>query len=149
LHALQHCRAREILALEPEARLRIAPEKIFVQRNFRRDGVAFMRGGQTRSRPGVWKVCGLVPPQRAVGTTAFVADRVRCWPAFSLWRWIVDRNYFFTGYVDGDGGAAQLALAKLGQPSPVSAFLSRNVFRASNGVQLATRNSKFETSARS
>ena len=38
-----------------------------------------------------------------------------------LWRWIVDRVYFFTGYVDGEGGAAQLAFAKLSLPSPVTA----------------------------
>jgi hypothetical protein len=68
----------------------------------------------------VWKLCRLPAPGYSANAAAFLIDRHRCSSVLALWRWIVDRAYFFTGYLDGEGGAAQLAFTKLSMPVPLS-----------------------------
>ncbi|HWN95705.1 MAG TPA: glycosyltransferase family 9 protein [Methylomirabilota bacterium] len=126
LHALAHSKLREVLVLEPGHFPRVAPEKIFADRNFAQAGAVFGAAHQFNARPGVWKMCGLPIPRESADASAFLIDRVRCWSAITLWRWIVDRAYFFTGYVDGEGGAAQLAFAKLSLPAPVTGRFAEN-----------------------
>jgi hypothetical protein len=133
LHALAQTQLRQVIVLEPGIRLRVAPQKLFGERAFRDAGVLFTAAAAFHARPGVWKLCGLKSPRLTAGTACIILDRARCWSALSLWQWVVEHAYFFTGYVDGDGGAAQLAFAKLGQAAPLS--LSRRVFlNAQNGL---------------
>jgi hypothetical protein len=82
--------------------------------------VLFFRQQINRGRRGIWKLCGLKFPRSTVRATHFVVDRARCWSALSLWRWVSERKYFFHGYVDGDGGEAQFAFAKLRRPISVA-----------------------------
>jgi hypothetical protein len=130
LHALIHSKFREALVLDPGIVPRVNPEVIFANRAFVGAGVVFPRKGEFRARPGAWKVCGLPLPRHGAGTSAFLIDRERCWSAIPLWRWIVQRTYFFSDYVDGEGGAAQLAFAKLSRAMPVTGPFNR-YFRSS------------------
>lgn len=128
LHALEHSRLREVIVMTPGVLLQAPPQTVFALRPFRTTGALFPQHGEFRARPGVWKMCRLRAPARTAGNHCIVLDRQRAWAALSLWRWIVDKSYFFSGYVDGDGGAAQLAFARLSQrlslsfPSNACAF---------------------------
>ena len=134
LHALTHSILREVLVVDPEKTPRVKLETIFANHDLAGAGVVFSRAHEFQARPGVWTMCGLRAPRDTANASAFLMDRKRCWSAISLWRWIVDRNYFFSGYVDGEGGAAQLAFAKLSYPVPVSPRFNRS-FSSSGYVQ--------------
>jgi hypothetical protein len=133
LHALQHSRMREVIVIAPGVLLQMPPRKLFTLRPFRTAGALFPNRGEFRARPGVWKLCRLRAPASAAGNHCIVLDRQRAWAALSLWRWIVDKNYFFSGYVDGDGGAAQLAFARLGHRLSLS--MPPNAFAIVPSVQ--------------
>jgi ADP-heptose:LPS heptosyltransferase len=119
LHALTHSRLRHVIVLDPGAVWRVSPGKLFAAREFVTRAAIFYAGEKFGARPGVWKLCGLPVPRRAAEISAFVIDRQRCWPAIVLWRWIVDRSYFFSGYLDGEGGPAQLAFAMVRRAMPM------------------------------
>jgi hypothetical protein len=119
-HALAKTPWREVLLLEPGTFPLVAPELLFANRAFKASGALFFHGQKKRARPGVWKLCGMDLPKNTASAALMVLDRSRCWSALSLWNWIGGRNYFFRGYVDGDGGAAQLAFAKLNLPLSIS-----------------------------
>ena len=123
LHALAQTKLREVMVLDPGVRLHAAPDALFRNSAFQKAGVLFAPKGEFRARIGVWKLCGLTVPRHTAATGCFIMDRSQCWRALSLWRWIVDRTYFFNGYVDGDGGTAQLAFAATGQHAPLSRAL--------------------------
>jgi ADP-heptose:LPS heptosyltransferase len=131
LRALTQSRLREALVLEPGTFPLVAPEKLFAARAFRRSGILFPRRSKFRARRGVWNLCGLSVPRSSADAAAFLIDRKRCSSVLPLWRWIVDRAYFFTGYVDGDGGGAQLAFAKLSLPAPLSTLLKEHFWPSS------------------
>ncbi len=120
LHALAKTKYREVLVLQPGAFPHISPDALFASRAFKASGALFFHQQANRGRRGVWKLCGLKFPKHTISTTHFLIDRSRCWSALSLWRWVSERAYFFNGYVDGDGGAAQFAFAKLHQRISVS-----------------------------
>jgi hypothetical protein len=130
MHALAQTKWREVIVLDPGVRLLAVPEALFRQGAFQKAGVLFAAEGEFRARVGVWKLCGLPRPRQTAALACFIMDRSRCWKALSLWRWMVDRTYFFHGYVDGDGGAAQLAFAATGQTAPLS--LSPRAFAGAN-----------------
>jgi hypothetical protein len=109
-----------VLVLDPGAVPLVSPVALFANRAFKASGALFFHQQANRGRCGIWKLCGLKFPKSTLSTTHFLIDRSRCWSALSLWRWISARTYFFNGYVDGDGGAAQLAFAKLRQRISVS-----------------------------
>jgi hypothetical protein len=119
-HALAKTNYREALVIEPGAFPLAAPDSLFDHRAFKNSGVLFFQQQINRGRRGVWKLCGLKFPRSTVNATHFLIDRAHCWSALSLWRWASERKYFFHGYVDGDGGEAQFAFAKLRQPISVS-----------------------------
>jgi hypothetical protein len=120
LRALAKTKYRAVLVLEPGAFPLAAPDSLFDHRPFEKSGVLFFQQQINRGRRGVWKLCGLKFPPSTVNATHFLIDRARCWSPLSLWRWVSERKYFFHGYVDGDGGEAQFAFAKLRQPISVS-----------------------------
>jgi hypothetical protein len=120
LHALVTTQWREVLMLEPGAFPLTAPDALFKNRAFKNSGTLFVRTGPNRGRRGAWKLCGLPFPKFTISAAHFLIDRTRCWSALALWRWVIDRAYFFHGYVDGDGGAAQFAFARLRHPLAVS-----------------------------
>lgn len=121
LHALLHSNLRHVNVMEPGVQLRISPQKLFGWRAYREAGVVFPRAvSKANVRPAVWKLCGLPVPSHTAGTECFVMDRFRCWKALLLWRWMIERMYFFKGYVDGGGGAAQLAFAEARLRIPLS-----------------------------
>ena len=109
LHALEKTSLREVLAVDAGIRLLIPPDELFPAREFARAGVIMARDRPFGARPGVWKLCRLPLPTHTLNDSIMLLDRNRCWTALQLWRWIAHRMYFFAGYVDGDGGAAQLA----------------------------------------
>ncbi len=118
-NALEKTNYREALVIEPGSFPLTAPDSLFTHRAFKKSGVLFFHQQINRGRRGVWKLCGLKFPRNTVSATHFVIDRARCWSALSLWRWVSERKYFFHGYVDGDGGEAQFAFAKLRRPISV------------------------------
>ena len=120
LIAVTQTKFREVAVIEPGTFPLVAPESWFRKKTFRSSGVLFPAGPVFRARPGVWKLTGLGPPIHTADASVMLVDRWRCWSALHLWRWMVDRTYFFHGYVDGDGGAAQLAFARLALPAPLS-----------------------------
>lgn len=128
LLALTQTKFREVAIIEPGAFPLVSPESWFRKISFRSAGVLFPAGRSFRARPGVWKRAGLVPPRRSAEARVMLVDRARCWSALHLWRWMVDRTYFFHGYVDGDGGAAQLAFARLALPAPLSTHLNSSLW---------------------
>ena len=115
-HALLHTKLREVAVIGPGAPVAGPMEKIFERPPFQKTGAVFLGRHRNPARPGVWKLCELEMPRHTVGTGVMWIDRQRCWSALQLVRWIVRHYYFFHGYVDGDGGAAQLAFQKLAQP---------------------------------
>jgi ADP-heptose:LPS heptosyltransferase len=119
LHALAQTKLREVLVLDAGVFPRVTPDALFARPAFRKNNAVFFGAQPNVARVGVWKLCSLNFPRRTMNAAHFVLDRSRWWSALQLWRWIVDRTYFFNGYVDGDGGAAQLAFAKLGSPPPL------------------------------
>ena len=118
-HALVHTKLREVAVLGPSASGSVPVEKIFSHPEFQATGAVFLGHHPNPSRPGVWKLCGLEMPEHSAETDLLWIDRQRCWSALHLVRWMVAHYYFFLGYVDGDGGAAQLAFQKLNQPLAV------------------------------
>ena len=119
-HALAQTKYREVLVLDPGTFPLITPELLLTNRGFKTAGVMFFHQHGNRGRHGAWKMCGVKFPKNTVSASHFVIDRTRCWSALSLWRWVSERKYFFHGYVDGDGGQAQFAFAKLGQPISIA-----------------------------
>lgn len=107
---------RDVLVLEADAPPAATAGDFFERTSFRKHGVVFPCGQRNGSRPGVWRLCGLPRPTDTAGLSGFVVDRGRHWAALGLWRWISGHMYFFNGYVDGEGGAAQLAFARQGRP---------------------------------
>jgi ADP-heptose:LPS heptosyltransferase len=83
------------------------------------DSAVFVKGDRTRARPGVWRLCGFEQPSFALDTSWFIIDRLHHWSALLVWRWILERNYFFGSYLDGDGGALQLSWAASNQSMTV------------------------------
>lgn len=128
-HALAHTRLRAVIVLAPGVCLRVAPGELFDARAFRRTGALFGVRGKFTARPGVWKLCRLPPPSQTADPACFVIERARCWSALTLWRWMLQHAYFFKGYVDGDGGAAQLAFTTVAQR--ISLKLPRAAFTCS------------------
>jgi hypothetical protein len=127
-HALDRTKYQEVLVLAPGAFPLAALDLLFANRAYKKSGVLFFHQQINRGRRGVWKLCGLKFPRKAVSATHFVVDRARCWSALALWRWVGERKYFFHGYVDRDGGEAQFAFAKLRQS--ISIAQSPNAFWA-------------------
>ena len=119
-HALAKTSWREVLILEAGTFPLVNPESFFAKRGFRAHAALFFRRQENRARPGVWKLCRLDAPKNTASAAHFLIDRARRWSVLSLWRWITERNYFFHGYIDGDGGGAQLAFAKLNLRCPVA-----------------------------
>jgi hypothetical protein len=119
-HALTKTNFRAVLVLDPGAFPLTVPDSLFADRPFINSGVLFFHRQINRGRRGIWKLCGLKFPTSTVNATHFLIDRARCWSALSLWRWVSERKYFFHGYVDGDGGEAQFAFAKLRQSISVA-----------------------------
>lgn len=116
LHALRHTSWREVLVLTPDAFSLQNPDRLFARLARARSGALFFHERRNQARPGVWKLCGLESPAETAGVSALLIDRARCWGALQLWRWVAERMYFFNGYVDGEGGAAQFAFARSGTP---------------------------------
>jgi len=135
LRALIQSKFSEALVLEPGTFPLVPPEKLFAGGVFRKSGALFARRSEFRARRGVWKLCGLPVPRCSADVAAFLLDRNRCASVLPLWRWIVERAYFFTGYVDGDGGAAQIAFAKLSRPAPLSARLPEHFWSSSRNTR--------------
>ena len=106
----------EVLLVESGAPLVPPAGDVFDRIAFREGGAVFPRWRRNGSRPGVWRLCGVPRPAHTAGLSGLVVDRARHWAALRLWRWISMHMYFFNGYVDGEGGAAQLAFARLGRP---------------------------------
>jgi len=119
-HALAKTQRREVLLLEPGTFPLVGPESLFITHPYKTSGALFFRQQKNRARPGVWKLCGLDFPTNTASGAFILLDRSHCWSVLALWNWIGARNYFFRGYVDGAGGAAQLAFAKLNRPLPIS-----------------------------
>jgi len=116
LHALRHTSWREVLVLTPDGARPQNPDRLFARLSRSVSGAAFFPERRNQARPGVWKLCGLELPPLTASDAPLLIDRARCWTALQLWRWVVDRMYFFNGYVDGEGGAAQFAFARAGTP---------------------------------
>jgi hypothetical protein len=128
LLALTQTKFREVAVIAPGTFPRVSPESWFRKRTFRSSGVLFPAGQVFRARPGMWKLTGLVPPRQSADARVILLDRTRCWSALHVWQWVVDRTYHFHGYVDGDGGAAQLAFARLALPAPLSSHLQSTLW---------------------
>ena len=139
LLALARTRSRAVLALAPGHIPLMAPDQWFGNPRFQNAGVLLADAGASQARPGVWKLCGLTLPGRTAGAEIVLIDRRRCWSALCLWRWVIERLYFYRGYVTGDGGAAQFAFAKLNRPAPVSAHLPRNFWSRESGTPAPAR----------
>ena len=120
------------LVLEPGTFPLIAPKKIFGTAPFGKAPIVFPRGAIFNARRGVWKLCGLPTPRYSANAQIVLIDRKRCSSVLSLWRWIAERAYFFTGYLDGSGGAPQLALAKLSHPARLSSGLAKHFWTSSS-----------------
>ena len=131
LRALAESKFSQALMLEPGTYPLTSPSQIFADHPFGKSSMVFPRGSKFSARPGVWKLCGMPPPSYSANAAVVLIDRKRCSSVLSLWRWIVDRAYFFTGYLDGDGGAAQLALAKLSRSARLSTRLAKDFWSSS------------------
>ncbi len=138
LHALGKTGLRHVLVLDAELFPVASPDAFFRSRDFIRSGVVLPRSHRCRARPGVWNLCGLCMPGHTAGDAVMVIDRERCWGPLQLWRWIMDRMYFFSGYVDGTGGAAQLAFNLMSRPPVLSLKLSHAFLSAPNDDPRAT-----------
>jgi hypothetical protein len=136
LHAIEKTSLCEVLAMDAGTSLLVSPDTLFLAREFARAGVMLARSHPFRARPGVWKLCRLPLPGFAVNGSMMLLDRNRCWPALQLWQWIANRMYFFAGYVDGDGGAAQLAFRAMGLRPAFSTALAQAF---STGPSIAPR----------
>lgn len=116
LHALRHTSWREVLVLTPNDELIQNPDGLFTRLSRSASGAVFFPKRRNHARPGVWKLCGLASPAVTASLSPLLLDRARCWSALELWSWVTNRMYFFNGYVDGEGGAAQFAFARAGTP---------------------------------
>ena len=116
LHALHHVLWREVLVLTAGARLLKNPEQLFQRLEGAESGIVAFRERKNQARAGAWKICGMEAPSDTVSVSPLILDRARCWSALHLWRWVLNHMYFFNGYLDGEGGAAQFAFARLGEP---------------------------------
>ncbi|HTD65748.1 MAG TPA: glycosyltransferase family 9 protein [Candidatus Limnocylindria bacterium] len=132
-HALTKTEKREVLLLDPDVFPLVVPDRLFSHRVFQESGALFFPRRKNVARPGVWKLCDLKLPRETASAAHLLVDRFRCWSALSLWKWISSRNYFFHGYVDGEGGAAQLAFAKLRLPSSMSRNTARWFWSTKSG----------------
>ena len=128
LLAIAQTNFREVAVIEAGTFPTQSPDTWFVRKSFNSAGVLFPAAHVFRARVGVWKLAGLVPPRHTAEIRTMLVDRSRCGSALHLWRWVTDRTYFFHGYVEGEGGAAQLAFAKLALPAPLSTHLRASLW---------------------
>jgi ADP-heptose:LPS heptosyltransferase len=120
LHALRHVAWREVLVLKPSTFLLRNPDKLFQRLSAADSGAVIFHGRPNQARAGVWKLCGLEVPSITASSSPVLIDRERCWGALQLWRWALNHMYFFNGYLDGEGGVAQFAFARMGSPLKLS-----------------------------
>lgn len=133
-HALAKTPWREVFLLEAGAFPLVMPESLFARGAYQNSGNLFFHHRENRARPGVWKLCELNLPKSTASAGYALIDRARAWSALSLWHWITSRAYFFHGYMDGDGGAAQFAFAKLKLPISISRDTARAFWSAQSGA---------------
>jgi hypothetical protein len=134
LHALRHVAWREVLVLTPNTFLLNNPDKLFQRLSAADSGAVVFRERPNQARAGVWKLCGLEVPSITASSSPLIIDRARCWGALQLWQWILGHMYFFNGYLDGEGGVAQFAFARMGLPLKLSRP-SRSFWTDTSGTQ--------------
>jgi hypothetical protein len=134
LHALTKTSLHQVLMMDAGTIPVVSPDALFAREDFMTSGVLFARARKCQARPGVWKMCGMEMPRYTASGAVMLFERRRCWPGLQLWRWIIERFYFFSGYVDGEGGAAQLAFEKLNLRAPISLSLEKSFWSAQGNL---------------
>lgn len=127
--ALERTSFREVLVIDPGELATLRCESLFQHALYRSSGALFFDERENGARPGAWNLCGMKRPIRTAAANCFLIDRTRWWHVVQLWRWICERQYFFHGYLDGDGAAAQLAFAMFGHEPPLLEISRRQYSR--------------------
>jgi ADP-heptose:LPS heptosyltransferase len=116
-YALEHSRSRNIVVFtEPRSSLlRSDFEACLRTQESRESAACFWPRPRRAARRGLWRMCGMEPPVRAIDSGVAVIDRERCWRALHLWRRLCEHRYLFVDETGSELGALYFALCALKQ----------------------------------